>query len=58
MNTNTLTNIIVAGQDTIVNSTHGVIDVSEGEQVSNEEKTFYSKLNMYKETLKYSEKVV
>jgi len=58
MNTNILTNIIVDGQDPIVNNTDVVIDGSEDDQISNEGKTFYSKLYMYKETLKYSEKVM
>ncbi|CAF3013450.1 unnamed protein product, partial [Rotaria sp. Silwood2] len=58
MSTNTLTNIIIDGQDTIVNNTDVVIDGNESDDASNEEKKFYSKLNMYKESLKYPEKVM
>ncbi|CAF2130101.1 unnamed protein product [Rotaria magnacalcarata] len=58
MNTNTLPNIIIDGQDTIINNTDVVIDGNESNDTSNEEKTFYSKLNMYKESLKYPEKVM
>ncbi|CAF3993423.1 unnamed protein product [Rotaria magnacalcarata] len=58
MNTNTLPNIIIDGQDTIINNTDVVIDGNESDDTPNDEKTFYSKLNMYKERLKYPEKVM
>jgi hypothetical protein len=58
MDTNSITNIIIDGQDTIVNNIDVIIDNDGSNEISNEEKTFYSKLNLYKQGLKYPEKVM
>jgi transposase InsO family protein len=59
MTNNLLTNIIVANeQDTIANNTDVIINASEDDPISIEEKNFYSKLNSYKQSLKFPDKVM
>ena len=53
-----LSNVIVDGQDAIVTNVDVVIDGTESDQISNEEKSFYSLLNIYKDSLKYPAKAM
>ena len=49
MDQNILSNVIVDGLDTIVNDVDVVVDGTADGQNSNEEKTFYSSVNVYKD---------
>lgn len=58
MNTNSITNIIIDEEDSIVVGNDVTIDDNGDEEISNEEKTFHSKLNTYKQGLKHPGKAM
>lgn len=58
MDNNVLANINVNGNNTAVNIIDEATDSSSNGDASNEEKTFYSKVDVYKSELKYPEKVM
>ena len=55
--TNEISNVIVDGNDTIITSVDEEVTKDDVNR-SNEEKTFYSKVNEYRTSLKYPEKTM